>query len=138
MIDPFEIEMETERLAIMAAMQIERARVAAGLKKSEIADRLGVPRSRVTKVLDGQANMTLKTLAQFGLACGERWTIEPLYGERALILSTGDIVNLAECPSAVTELASDLELTPAKTASTNTVGAVSAPCRIAQTVVSRN
>jgi hypothetical protein len=43
------------------------------LSRSELADKLRVPRSRVTKVLDGETNMTLKTLAQFGLACGVRW-----------------------------------------------------------------
>lgn len=68
-----DIYSETNRLAFLATTAIERAMKRLGLKRSDVADRLGVPRSRVTKVLDGETNMTLKTLASFGLACGVRW-----------------------------------------------------------------
>lgn len=68
-----EIYMETQRLAFVATSAIENAMRHAGLKRSQLADRLEIPRSRVTKVLDGETNMTLKTLAQFGLACDVRW-----------------------------------------------------------------
>lgn len=68
-----DIYSETNRLAFLATTAIERAMKRLGLKRSDVADRLGVPRSRVTKVLDGETNMTLKTFASFGLACGVRW-----------------------------------------------------------------
>lgn len=68
-----DIYMESNRLAVLATTVIERAMQRADLSRSELAGTLGVPRSRVTKVLDGETNMTLKTLASFGLACGVRW-----------------------------------------------------------------
>lgn len=64
---------EAQRLALMATVSLENAMGKADLHRSELAQRLGVPRSRVTKVLDGESNITLRTLAQFGLACGIRW-----------------------------------------------------------------
>ena len=70
-----EIYMETNRLAVLATTAIERAMKRAELSRSQLADALEVPRSRVTKVLDGETNMTLKTLASFGLACGVRWQL---------------------------------------------------------------
>jgi len=71
--DKLEIYMETQRLAVVATAAIESAMKCAGLRRSQLAEKLVVPRSRVTKVLDGETNMTLKTLAQFGLACNVRW-----------------------------------------------------------------
>jgi transcriptional regulator with XRE-family HTH domain len=68
-----EAYMETQRLAVMATSAIEDAMEAAQLSRSQVAERLGISRSRVTKVLEGETNMTLKTLAQFGLACGVVW-----------------------------------------------------------------
>ena len=44
--------------AIWAAMQ------ARGVSRSELADRLGTSRAYVTKLLEGQENMTLKTLVR--------------------------------------------------------------------------
>ncbi|QDV05615.1 hypothetical protein Poly30_11130 [Planctomycetes bacterium Poly30] len=72
-ITPDEIYSETNRLAFLATAAIERYMEQGGLKRSDIADRLGIPRSRVTKVLDGETNMTLRTFASFGLACGIQW-----------------------------------------------------------------
>ena len=68
-----DIYMEAQRLGVMATASIESVMESAGLNRSEIARKLGIPKSRVTKMLDGETNMTLKTLAQFGLACGVRW-----------------------------------------------------------------
>jgi predicted XRE-type DNA-binding protein len=77
-IDEMEVHAETQRLAFMATRAIEKAMKAAGFKKADIARRLGVPKSRVSKVLYGESNMTLRTLAQFGLACGAFWDIAPV------------------------------------------------------------
>jgi len=72
-----DVHAETARLAVLASLMIDKARKAAGLSKSELARRLNVPPSRVTRVLEGSANVTLETLARFGLACGVYWTFEP-------------------------------------------------------------
>lgn len=69
----YDIYMETSRLAVHATTVIERAMKRADLSRSQLADLLDMPRSRVTKVLDGETNMTLRTLASFGLACGVTW-----------------------------------------------------------------
>ncbi len=72
-IDEQDVYLETQRLAVMASVGIENAMTKAGLRRSDLATRLDVPRSRISQALDGETNMTLKTLAQFGLACGVRW-----------------------------------------------------------------
>ena len=69
-------EKEQAALAVCIAEELDKARVAAGLKKKDLAKRLGCPPSRVTRVLSGKANMTLHTIAEFGLACGVRWTLK--------------------------------------------------------------
>lgn len=68
-----EVSGETNRLSVMATTAIERAMEAMGIRRVDVAEALNVPKSRVTKVLGGETNMTLHTLAQFGLACGVRW-----------------------------------------------------------------
>lgn len=68
-----DVDSEANRLAVAASAAIERAMEAADLKRADVADILGLARSRVTRVLDGDANLTLKSLAQLGLACGVRW-----------------------------------------------------------------
>jgi transcriptional regulator with XRE-family HTH domain len=77
-IDAVEIQAETARLSVWTAHLIEKARLRAKISKSELAARLGIPKSRVSRVLDGSANITLATFAKFGLACDVRWSIEPL------------------------------------------------------------
>ena len=72
-IDSMKIYSETQRLAVCATNAIEDAMEAADLSRTELAERLGIAKSRVTKVLDGESNLTLKTLAQFGLGCDVRW-----------------------------------------------------------------
>jgi len=81
-VDPMEIDAEKARLSVLCAIAIGDAKRKAGLKNMDLARRLGIPPSRVTKVLDGMTNMTLKTLAEFGLACGVHWTIEVLKLEK--------------------------------------------------------
>ncbi len=44
--------------------EIARGLVARNMKRSELAERLGTSRAYVTKLLDGQENMTLKTLVR--------------------------------------------------------------------------
>jgi transcriptional regulator with XRE-family HTH domain len=77
-VDEMEVYLETQRLAVMAAGELQKAMEQAGLTNSELAERIGVPRSRVTRVLDGEDNFTLKTLALFGLGCGFRWSFSPV------------------------------------------------------------
>ena len=49
----------------------------AGLNKSEVAELIGRSKSHVTQLLDGDANLTLRTLALLGLACNVRWDLRP-------------------------------------------------------------
>lgn len=89
-IDDTDIDIETGRLALEASMQIRKQIKATGLSQSKVAARLGLPRSRITRVLDGEDNFTLRTLAQFGLACGIRWTFTPIRAGRTRWLTTFD------------------------------------------------
>lgn len=55
---------ELEGVLLDVTEQIARALIAQGMKRSELAERLGTSRAYVTKLLDGQENMTLKTLVR--------------------------------------------------------------------------
>lgn len=49
-----------------------------GITRRELARRLGVGESRVTRILNGTENLTLETVAALGLALGLRFAIVPL------------------------------------------------------------
>lgn len=68
-------ETETTALEIRAAAELERVMEAQGFSRGELAERAGSVPPRVTKVLDGETNLTLRTLARFGVALGARWTL---------------------------------------------------------------
>lgn len=65
-----------ERLVVQATEGLWAALEHAKMKKSELADKLGVQRSHVTQTLDGHRNLTLKTLAGFAWALGADVSIE--------------------------------------------------------------
>lgn len=71
-----DIDAETARLCSLSVVLLERVRERSGLKKKELARRLGITASRVTQVLNGDRNVTLRTIVQFALALGVRWEIE--------------------------------------------------------------
>lgn len=52
-----------ESLIVDVAEEIWQALHQAGLSKTDLANRLNVSKPRITKLLDGSANMTLRTLA---------------------------------------------------------------------------
>lgn len=53
-------------LAYLATNEMQRQ----GLSKKELAERMGITPQRLSKLLNTQSNMTLKTVAQFELALG--------------------------------------------------------------------
>ena len=75
-------QLEAQRLELIAANSIERAMDVASMSRADVARAVGVEKSRVTKVLDGETNITLKTLAAFGLACNVRWELLGLHASR--------------------------------------------------------
>lgn len=50
--------------------QIVKAMETSGLKRSALAKRLGISRAAVTKMLDGNPNITIKTLCKVAAALG--------------------------------------------------------------------
>jgi len=49
-----------------------------GISQRELANRLDLSESRVSQVLNGGANLTLKSLAAFGWALGLRFDLDPV------------------------------------------------------------
>jgi transcriptional regulator with XRE-family HTH domain len=49
-----------------------------GITRTELAERLGVSAGRVSQILSGDENLTLRSLAAFGWALGLRFGLEPL------------------------------------------------------------
>jgi transcriptional regulator with XRE-family HTH domain len=74
-IDRRMLNAEWQRLVVLAASRIYDAMDASQLSQADLAKKMGVTESRVSQVLSGERNLTLKTLAQFGTACGVRWDV---------------------------------------------------------------
>lgn len=64
-----------ESLIVDVAEEIWQALNQAGLSKTDLAKRLNVSKPRITKLLDGSANMTLRTLADIAFELGKKITI---------------------------------------------------------------
>lgn len=64
-----------ESLIVDVAEEIWQALNLAGLSKTDLAKRLNVSKPRITKLLDGSANMTLRTLADIAFELDKKITI---------------------------------------------------------------
>ncbi len=58
-------------LSVKLAMKIRSLMEADGISQSELARRMGVSPAQVTKILSGQENLGLKTIAKIGSALGQ-------------------------------------------------------------------
>jgi len=63
-------EFQTELLLLDINEQIVERMVARGIRRSELAQKLGSSRAFVTQLLNGKPNLTLKTLVQVAHALG--------------------------------------------------------------------
>lgn len=77
-----------EMTIAMAQYEIQSAMDATGLRKSDLAEKLGKPRSFVSRILRGDHNLTIRTMARVFGACGfemrfkrvpvaSSWTVSP-------------------------------------------------------------
>ena len=57
-----------EGLVLDFTEQVVGKMIATNLRRSELAERLGTSRAYITKLLDGQENMTLKTIVRVATA----------------------------------------------------------------------
>ncbi len=58
-------------LSVKMSMKIRRIMAIEGINRSELARRMGVSPAHVTKLLSGQENITLKTIAKVESAIGK-------------------------------------------------------------------
>jgi transcriptional regulator with XRE-family HTH domain len=58
----------TEQMLLDITEQIARTMLAQDVKRSELAERLGVSRSYITKVMEGRPNLTVHSLVRVALA----------------------------------------------------------------------
>ena len=63
-------EYKTEVLLLDVNEQLIAMMERLGVKRSELARRLGVSRAHITQVLEGQPNMTVRTLCKIATAVG--------------------------------------------------------------------
>lgn len=64
-----------EELIVDVSEEIWAVLNKAGMTKADLAEKLGVSRPRISKLLDGSANMTLRTLADIAFELGKRVSI---------------------------------------------------------------
>lgn len=75
-----ELEILEEAALAMAQAVLQNAITRSGISRAELARRLKRPRSFVSRMLCGDHNLTVKTMARALVACGEevRFGSEPL------------------------------------------------------------
>jgi plasmid maintenance system antidote protein VapI len=66
---------ETQKLMIEISEQIIARMAGLDINRSALAETLGKDRSQVTRLLNGNPNVTLKTLVEISSALGTRWEI---------------------------------------------------------------
>ncbi|MCU0795646.1 MAG: hypothetical protein MUF31_06885 [Akkermansiaceae bacterium] len=68
--EPFSLESEIEFCKLEAVEELLQFMKREGINRTELAGRMGVPPSRITKMLDGSENLTIATLVRAGRAVG--------------------------------------------------------------------
>ncbi|QTN34192.1 helix-turn-helix domain-containing protein [Akkermansiaceae bacterium] len=68
--EPFSLESEIEFCKLEAVEELLQFMKREGINRSELADRMGVPPSRITRLLNGSENLTIATLVRAGRAVG--------------------------------------------------------------------
>lgn len=68
--EPFSLESEIEYCKLEAVEELLQFMKREGINRSELADRMGVPPSRITRLLNGSENLTIATLVRAGRAVG--------------------------------------------------------------------
>jgi len=62
-----------EKLLMDVSARLINALEGQGLKRKDLAERLGVSPTYITKVLRGHANLSMESLAKFAFALGLKW-----------------------------------------------------------------
>jgi transcriptional regulator with XRE-family HTH domain len=65
-----DLERLEEMTIAMAQSEIQGAMDASGLRQSELAEKLGKPRSFISRILRGDHDLTVRTMARIFGACG--------------------------------------------------------------------
>lgn len=74
---------EQERLLVQVAISINRLMKDVGMSRTELAKRLGLTKGRVSQILSGQRNLTLRTLADIYTALQSRAEVREATPPRA-------------------------------------------------------
>ncbi len=76
----FDIENDPEMIAIDVqmdvALEVERLMESEGVTQKELAGKIGVSPARVTQILSGERNLTIKTIVKIATAMGMRPRID--------------------------------------------------------------
>jgi transcriptional regulator with XRE-family HTH domain len=67
---PYSVEEEVDFRKLIVVEELLQFMKREGIKRTELADRMGVPPSRITKMLRGDSNLTIDTLVRAGRAVG--------------------------------------------------------------------
>ena len=87
----FRKEMAIESLVAEAAEGIAQLMAAQNLSKADVARRLNKSRAWVTQLLNGKANMTIRTLAEVTFALGGQLSIQSKLEHKAATPAPGNL-----------------------------------------------
>ncbi|MFM2198809.1 MAG: helix-turn-helix protein [Verrucomicrobiota bacterium] len=68
--EPLSLESEIEFRKLIVVEELLQFMKREGINRTELADRMGVPPSRITKMLSGDSNLTIDTLVRAGRSVG--------------------------------------------------------------------
>jgi transcriptional regulator with XRE-family HTH domain len=90
--------LEQESLILEAAELLSMLMASEGVTKTELARRLGRSKAYLTQVLRGTTNLTLRTLADLGLAIGYRLRFQAKNIASGCLVSLPDVPHLYSTP----------------------------------------
>ena|SRR5579872_3219428 len=74
-----EVDMEVGRLSTLVVANVLELLESKKMKRTDLADKIGVSRSHITQLLDGERNMTLETIAKLSVALDTHWVIDGMH-----------------------------------------------------------
>ena len=85
-----------EGMAIKIVEDALRIMKQKGLTRSDLANKMGVPRAQVSRLLNAPPNLTLRSIARLAVALGVKPNLHFLPRAQELGLDPGDITSLEE------------------------------------------
>jgi len=80
-----------EAIKLIVAKQIQKLMVENGFTQKDLANKLGVNKSYISRALSGKANLTIETLVKIGSELGAVWQMDLVEKNESNYLKTNEL-----------------------------------------------